>query len=200
VLKVDIAAYVVLLSTIGIKILLWMLCIFVLKTGHSTSVEAYAQDHLNDVLTNAVAVGCVLAAVNLGGLWWVADSVGAAGIAVYIMANWLSTLKEQVDQLTGKSASVEFLQRLTFVAANCDALIQQVDTVRAYHFGDKFLVEIHICLDGSMPLREAHDVGEKLELVVERIEEVERCFVHLDFETEHKPEYHRRLGIGSGSP
>jgi len=38
-----------------------------------------------------------------------------------------------------------------------------------------------------MPLREAHDIGESLQIKAERLEEVERCFVHLDFETMHHP-------------
>ena len=56
-----------------------------------------------------------------------------------------------------------------------------MDTVRAFHFGDKFLVELHIVLDETLPLREAHDVGEKLEMMVENIDDVERCFVHVSF-------------------
>ncbi len=39
-----------------------------------------------------------------------------------------------------------------------------------------------------MPLREAHDIGEALEGAVESLEEVERAYVHLDWESDHKPE------------
>jgi divalent metal cation (Fe/Co/Zn/Cd) transporter len=79
-----------------------------------------------------------------------------------------------------------------------------VDTIRAYHFGERFLVEAHVVLSEDTPLRQAHDVGEKLELMLEGLSDVERCFVHLDYETEHKPEYRRRLEPadkgGSSSP
>jgi hypothetical protein len=37
--------------------------------------------------------------------------------------------------------------------------------------------------------REAHDIGESLQHKLEEDEQVERCFVHLDFECEHKPEH-----------
>ena len=36
-------------------------------------------------------------------------------------------------------------------------------------------------------LREAHDIGESLQNKVEALTEVERAFVHLDFETGHDP-------------
>ena len=56
-----------------------------------------------------------------------------------------------------------------------------MDTVRAYHMGERLFVEVHIVLDPETQLFIAHDVGESLEAKIEQIEEVERCFVHLDF-------------------
>ena len=38
-----------------------------------------------------------------------------------------------------------------------------------------------------MKLRESHDIGESLQLKIERLPEVERAFVHLDYEWEHDP-------------
>ena len=44
-------------------------------------------------------------------------------------------------------------------------------------------------LPEEMPLREAHDIGESLQIKLELLDEVERAFVHLDWEFEHKPEH-----------
>jgi divalent metal cation (Fe/Co/Zn/Cd) transporter len=38
-----------------------------------------------------------------------------------------------------------------------------------------------------MPLAEAHDIGAELQEQLETIDEVERVFVHLDFEFSHMP-------------
>ena len=64
-------------------------------------------------------------------------------------------------------------------------------------FGARVLVELHIVLDPLMPLRDANDIGEALEVAVERLREVERCFVHLDTEFDHEPEYKRREGAAA---
>jgi divalent metal cation (Fe/Co/Zn/Cd) transporter len=40
-----------------------------------------------------------------------------------------------------------------------------------------------------MPLREAHDIGEALQEKLERLPEIERAFVHLDYEFTHQPEH-----------
>jgi divalent metal cation (Fe/Co/Zn/Cd) transporter len=56
----------------------------------------------------------------------VADPLGAAAISVWIMYSWWDVGKEHVDTLAGRSAPTDFLQRLTFIAAHCDAKILQV--------------------------------------------------------------------------
>ena len=62
-----------------------------------------------------------------------------------------------------------------------------IDTVRVYHFGSNFLVECDIVLPEDMSLRESHDIGESLQLKIEKLPEVERAFVHLDYECDHDP-------------
>ncbi len=37
--------------------------------------------------------------------------------------------------------------------------------------------------------KEAHDIGQALQDKIETIDEVERMFVHLDYEWDHKPEH-----------
>ena len=46
-------------------------------------------------------------------------------------------------------------------------------------------------LDGTEgpTLREAHDIGESLQMKIEALELTERCFVHLDYEWNHAPEH-----------
>ena len=40
-----------------------------------------------------------------------------------------------------------------------------------------------------MPLRLTHDIGESLQLKLETLPEVERAFVHIDWEWAHAPEH-----------
>lgn len=44
-----------------------------------------------------------------------------------------------------------------------------------------------------MSLKEAHDIGEPLQMKLESIEQVERAFVHIDYESEHDPETEHRV-------
>jgi divalent metal cation (Fe/Co/Zn/Cd) transporter len=55
------------------------------------------------------------------------------------------------------------------------------------HHGTNFFVEVHIGLPGSMPLAEAHDIGAELQNQLESLHDIERAFVHLDYEFTHMP-------------
>lgn len=52
-----------------------------------------------------------------------------------------------------------------------------------------FSDQVDIELPDDMLLREAHDIGETLQNKLEALPEVERAYVHLDFECGHKPEH-----------
>ena len=91
--------------------------------------------------------------------------------------------------MVGVSAPPEFLTQLTYLAWNHHPEIVCIDTVRAYTFGPKFFVEVDVVLPEEMKLRSAHDIGEGLQDRIEEMEDVERAFVHIDFETSHFPEH-----------
>ena len=187
-IELGLATILVLIGTIVIKLGLYLACLWVSRSVESQIVETLGTDHITDVCTNAVGtVAAVVAALWMG---WV-DSACGVGLAVWIIYVWGSTAKEQMMKLTGKSAPVAFLRKITYMAAqhHPDAL---VDTVRAYYFGLYFLVEIDLCLPPETHLNVAHDIGESLQISVEALDEVERCFIHLDTETDHSPE-HKRL-------
>ena len=145
------------------------------------TMSALAQDHWNDALSNGVAALALLVALRYPYMWWV-DPVGAILISLYIIHSWFSTGMEQVEQLTGKAAPSEFLEELQEMANTFDERMI-VDVCRAYHFGPKFLVEIEVVLPKDTLLFESHDLGMELQYEIESREEVERCFVHIDYET-----------------
>jgi divalent metal cation (Fe/Co/Zn/Cd) transporter len=69
------------------------------------------------------------------------------------------------------------------------AAIRQIDTVRAYHSGPRLIVEVDIVMDPNDSLRSTHDVAEALQMKLESLPNVERAYVHVDYETDHAPEH-----------
>ncbi|KAI4368593.1 hypothetical protein MLD38_017136 [Melastoma candidum] len=171
----------IMLTATVVKVCLWLYC----RTSPNDIVRAYAKDHKFDVVTNVVG----LAAALLGNkfYWWI-DPVGAIVLALYTIANWSGTVMENAVTLVGKSAPPEVLQKLTYLVLR-HPNIKRIDTIRAYTFGVLYFVEVDIELPEEIPLKEAHTIGETLQIKLEKLPEVERAFVHLDYECNHKPEH-----------
>lgn len=173
------------------KFLLWIWC----RTIHeSTAVQALAQDHSNDILFNIVTT--IIAVIASKTVYFI-DPVGAIVLSIYIIFNWIKTALHYIKMMTGTTASPFEIQKLTYLACRYDRRVVKIDTVRAYHVGVKLFVEIDIVLNKDVPLVEAHDVGECLQELIERFPEVERAFVHLDYDYLHHIEHNKYNNITS---
>ncbi|THG13192.1 metal tolerance protein 11 isoform X1 [Camellia sinensis] len=172
----------IMLSVTFVKLVLVLYC----RSFTNEIVKAYAQDHFFDVITNVIGLVAALLA-NYFSDWL--DPLGAIILALYTIRTWSLTVLENVNSLVGKSAAPEYLQKLTYLCWNHHKAIRHIDTVRAYTFGSHYFVEVDIVLPAGMPLQEAHDIGESLQVKLELLPEIERAFVHLDYEYTHKPEH-----------
>lgn len=117
-----------------VKLALYALC---MRVGHvrleendgekgyyvDSTLEAVAQDHWNDCLSNAVAAVALVLALSNDRLWCL-DPIGAIIISLYIINSWYSTGKEQIEQLTGKAAPAEFIEELYEMANNFDSKVR----------------------------------------------------------------------------
>ncbi|CAI9290193.1 unnamed protein product [Lactuca saligna] len=173
--------YVIMLTATIVKLALWLYC----RSSGNEIVRAYAKDHYFDVVTNVV--GLVAAVLGDRFYWWI-DPLGAIILALYTIINWSGTVIENAVSLVGQSAPPEVLQKLTYLVTR-HPRVKRVDTVRAYTFGVLYFVEVDIELPEDLSLKEAHAIGETLQVKLEKLPEVERAFVHLDFECSHKPEH-----------
>ncbi|CAN6448243.1 unnamed protein product [Victoria cruziana] len=172
----------IMISVTIVKLLLVIYC----RSFSNEIVKAYAQDHFFDVITNIIGLIAALLANTIDG--WI-DPIGAIVLALYTIRTWSITVLENVNSLVGRSAAPDYLQKLTYLCWNHHKAIKHIDTVRAYTFGSHYFVEVDIVLAADMPLQEAHDIGEALQVKLEQLPDIERAFVHLDYEYTHKPEH-----------
>ncbi|KAL2266563.1 hypothetical protein VTJ83DRAFT_5915 [Remersonia thermophila] len=144
------------------------------------------QDHRNDLLVNGFGILTAVGGAKL--VWWL-DPAGAIFLSVVITGLWLRTAFAEFMLLVGVVASVEIQQLITYVCLTHSPAIKQIDTVRAYHSGPRLIAEVDVVMDPDATLQETHDVAEELQIKLERLPDVERAYVHVDYETTHKPEH-----------
>ncbi|KAG9160949.1 hypothetical protein Leryth_023540 [Lithospermum erythrorhizon] len=176
----------IMISVTAVKFVLMVYC----RRFKNEIVLAYAQDHFFDVITNSI--GLVAATLAIRYKWWI-DPAGAIVIALYTISTWSRTVLENVKALIGRTAPPDFLAKLTYLIWNHHEDIQHIDTVRAYTFGSHYFVEVDIVLPEDMMLGKAHNIGETLQEKLEQLPEVERAFVHIDFEFTHRPEHKSKV-------
>lgn len=185
-----VTAALLLIGVIFLKAGLWQWCKGVYERNPQDAVKAIAQDNLNDVISNIAAL-LAPEMILLGHQFWLVDPLAGIGISIYIIYTWLVTGFEQVEMIVGKRADPDFLQKVYNIVEGHDTRMQ-MDQLNAYHFGPKYLVELEVVMPESTTLRESHDCGILLQHKIETLEEVERCFVHIDYQMrlhdDHDPE------------
>jgi len=182
-LELTLQAEIILVVTILVKFVLWILC----RSVTSSSVQAYSTDHRNDVITNAIGTVCAYIGSNY---FWFVDPLGAIAFSLYIIIDYYFLGRSLIQSLVGRTADPVFLQMVTYAAGCHDTEhIKYVDTVRAYSFGERYIVEVDVVMARDTPLHISHDVSEGLQIRLEQWPTIHRCLVHVDYEFTHKPEH-----------
>ncbi|ORX96108.1 hypothetical protein K493DRAFT_282277 [Basidiobolus meristosporus CBS 931.73] len=183
--KLDTWSIVCVSIALGTKFVLFLYC---RTLREFPAAKTFAQDHQNDLLVNGFGLTASLLGSKI--YWWI-DPVGALIVALVILRSWTATAYENIQLIVGKSADTNFLKKVTYIALTHHPKVLQVDTCRAYHAGYNLFVEVDIVMLPETPLYESHDIGESLQIKLETLPNVERAFVHVDYETSHAPEHQK---------
>ncbi|KAH3914941.1 hypothetical protein HBI56_017640 [Parastagonospora nodorum] len=168
------------------------LCIFCFIFRRYPAVHVFFIDHRNDIVVNAFGLAMSIVGSRVA---WYADPIGAILIGLLILVSWAANAFDHVWLLVGKSAPKEFISKLIYLVVTHDTRITKVDTCRAYHAGQNYYVEVDVVMDEDLPLKVTHDVSQTLQRKLEGLADVERAYVHVDYEghhdihEEHKPLY-----------
>ncbi|KAG1691295.1 hypothetical protein DVH05_027158 [Phytophthora capsici] len=181
------AAIVIVVTAVIVKIGLMIYSAWILKSTFSAAVEAIHQDNLNDTISNSFAIAAYIVAAVESEAWYV-DPAGAILIFIYIMVSWGKMAWEQVTQLVGVCASEDFVLQVKELSRHHHPSMT-LDIVRAYHFGSKYLVELEVVVPAEMSVKDAHDIALQLQFKVENLDEVERAFVHVDYQSRDYDEH-----------
>ncbi|KAF0152390.1 MAG: cation transporter [Ignavibacteria bacterium] len=170
------AVYVVLIITIISKIILNRYQVKVAKMFNSPAIRAASVDSTNDVLASSIALlGIIGASFNYNYL----DSAAGIMVALFIFKSGYEVARENLNYLMGTSANSDFDKNVKLIALAIEG-VKGINDLRSLYVGDKFHIEIHVEVDGKLTTQESHDIGNKVRFALERIDEVQKVFVHVD--------------------
>lgn len=170
------ALYAAILSIIVKEAMYWY-TIAAAKKINSTALKADAWHHRSDALSS---IGALLGigAAQLG--YPLGDPVASLLICLCIIKTAWDIGKDAVEKLTDKSCDPETVKAMCSVAAAQKGVIA-VKELKTRLFGTKAYTDITIACDGNLTLHDAHHIGEKVHLAIERnFPQVKHCNVHVD--------------------
>jgi cation diffusion facilitator family transporter len=128
------------------------------KRINSPAVIANAWHHRSDALSSVpVALAVIGAKINPD--WGFLDHVGAVVVSVFILGAAWRIGWPALQQLVDAGAPFEDLQRITEIAFSVEP-VRHVHAVRTRYVGSGLAVDLHVKVDGSITVREGHDIAE----------------------------------------
>lgn len=147
---------------------------------NSQAVEANAWHHRSDALSSigtAVGIG---GAILLGQRWTMLDPLASVVVGAFIVKVAFDLMKSGLDELMERSLPESVEDEILSLAASVEGVAEPHD-LRTRRIGNHYAIELHILMDGSISLNEAHDKATEVEeLLREHFGEETHVAVHVE--------------------
>lgn len=147
------------------------------KILNSPAFMADAWHHRSDAFSS---VGSLIgiAGAMLG--FPVMDCLASVVICLFILKVSYDILKDSLAKMLDTSCGEEYEKNLTdFIAAQED--VKRVDMLHSRMFGSKIYIEVELQVNGDLPLREAHEIAERIHNDMEtRFSDIKHVTIHLN--------------------
>lgn len=168
---------VVCLTTIIVKLLLFIYTNKLYKKYNNLLVKANSKDHFNDmIITSVNLISCLL---SLKGIYFLDGVVGII-ISLWIMYTSIKLFIESYNVLMDKSISIETKNEVY------EIIDRHKEVKKVIHFnstpvGYKYQISFTIYVDGNMSTFDSHDIANKLEKeIIKEIEEIYLVIIHVN--------------------
>ncbi len=152
---------IVLIVVVAVKELLFR---WLVRTGReieSRAMESDAWHHRSDALTSIAAFIGISIALWGGKGYESADDWAALAACALIAYNGVRLFRDALREILDAAPPVEDLARIREIAASVPG-VTGIDDCRARKSGLGWLVDIHVEVDGEMPVREGHRIAHEV--------------------------------------
>lgn len=171
------AGLLVMAASLAATIVLIAFQKYVVKKTQSIAVSADSMHYMVDVVTNLSVIGGLLA-VKLFNITWF-DTLAAIFVSGYLLVNAYGIAHNAVSMLMDKELGPEIRGRVKEIVRNC-SFIRGMHDFRSRDLGGVYLFELHLELDGSLSLYEAHELTDVVEQEIEKEFPGAQVIVHQD--------------------
>ena len=128
----------------------------------SQAVEANAWHHRSDALSSVGTAIGIGGAIFLGQRWTVLDPVASVVVGLFIIKVSIDLLRKGIGDLTKHSLPDEVEAEMLQLVSSVEGVDEPHD-LRTRRIGNHYAIELHILMDGNIPLSKAHDKASEVE-------------------------------------
>lgn len=162
--------------TIITKLILYIYVKKLLKNEQNILLEANMEDHRNDcIVTTFTLISIILTKVNI---YWF-DSIVGIGISLWICYTGTKIFIESYNILMDVSVDEE-TKDLIITIANNNEEIKEIRSIISTPVGYKYIIILTIAVSGEMTTRDSHNLADKLESNLAKLEKVDKAIVHVE--------------------
>ena len=167
---------VVCITTIVVKIFLYIYTRIAYKKCNNILLQASMEDHRNDcVITTTTLISILL---SLKGIYWV-DCVVGIGIAMWIFKTGIEIFHESFNVLMDASIDEETKDMiLNTVKAYKD--VKTIRSISSTPVGYQYLIFLVIEVDGEMTTYNSHKLADEIEESISSLNKISKAIVHVE--------------------
>lgn len=150
------------------------------KQTDSTSLKADAWHHRSDAITSLAAFIGIGLALLLGEGYEQLDSWAALVASVIIIVNAYFVFRPALGELLDEQNHDELINKVRHLSEQVPGVI---DTEKCYirKFGMRYVVDIHVIVDGALTVAEGHTIGHNVQDAVRDIfPQIQHVFTHVE--------------------
>ena len=137
------------------------------KELNSSAMIGNAWHHRSDALSSIGAALGIGGAILLGDRWTVLDPLASVVVGVMLIKVAVDLLKTNIGELTESSLPAETEDEILQIIQSVEG-IQEPHNLRTRRIGNRFAIEVHVRMDGTIPLYQAHDRATSIEQLLKQ--------------------------------
>lgn len=156
----SVAAVVVLICAIAVKLWQASFNIYAGKRINSLTLTATGTDSRNDVISTSVVLLCLIIGKFTG---FNIDGYAGCLVALFIIYSGITLVKETISPLLGEKPDPMLIKEISDMALSYDGVLGIHDLVVHNYGPGKIFVSIHIEVNAAGNLMESHDLIDNIE-------------------------------------
>jgi ferrous-iron efflux pump FieF len=167
----------IMLFSIVMTLFLVLFQLYVAKKTNSLAIRADTAHYTVDFLTNSAVIVSLLLVHYTGFAYF--DALAAVIISVYLLHNAYLLAAESIGLITDKELSSEIRASITDIVKNSEG-IRGMHDLRSRSLGNTYYFEMHLEIDGNVPLLKAHELTDHVEQKILALYPDSQILIHQD--------------------